>query len=399
MTMKSLFYTLVFCLISHSFIQAQNVGIGTATPAAKLDVVASDEGVLIPRVALSATNVAAPLTTPTTSELVYNTATAGTSPNNVIPGFYYWNGTQWMHLEDGTSWREFTLDIPADDVDDRIYHRDQVIIGFNKGDGFNGINETDFDASSDAKLIVKGNIMLGDAPDTDPMSGSGIGNFGIKFNSWRAWWNGDKISAKIMTNFTASPGCGDTRVTDLIFSLDPGTRTCTQETDDPTLEVMRIEYGGNVGMGTAAPTARLSVNGTTNKPGGGTWAVFSDARLKKDITPYKEGLDFIRKIKPVNFKYNDQLAELWGMDANIEGQVFQGVIAQDLQKIAPDMVRSVRPRDAQESFLEVDPNKFTYALINAVQQQQEIIERQQVELEQMKLQLDRLNASINKQQF
>ncbi len=28
------------------------------------------------------------------SLLVYNTATAGTSPNNVTPGFYYWNGAK-----------------------------------------------------------------------------------------------------------------------------------------------------------------------------------------------------------------------------------------------------------------------------------------------------------------
>jgi len=34
--------------------------------------------------------------------------------------------------------------------------------------------------------------------------------------------------------------------------------------------------GGNVGIGTSAPTDKLSVNGTASKPGGGTWAVFSD---------------------------------------------------------------------------------------------------------------------------
>ena len=74
---------IISLLISVTFIvklSAQNVGIGTSTPDAKLDVTATDEGALIPRVALLATNVAAPLTTPTTSEIVYNTATAGASP-------------------------------------------------------------------------------------------------------------------------------------------------------------------------------------------------------------------------------------------------------------------------------------------------------------------------------
>src|SRR6185436_8803773 len=41
-----------------------------------------------------------------------------------------------------------------------------------------------------------------------------------------------------------------------------------------------INTTGNVGIGTTAPTDTLSVNGTASKPGGGTWAVFSDERLK-----------------------------------------------------------------------------------------------------------------------
>lgn len=78
------------------------VGINTTTPDATLDVVGTDSGVLIPRVALTATNVAAPITTPTTSELIYNTASAGTGVNAVTPGYYYWNGTIWVRLNAGT---------------------------------------------------------------------------------------------------------------------------------------------------------------------------------------------------------------------------------------------------------------------------------------------------------
>lgn len=81
---------------------AQNVGINStgATPdtSAMLDIVSTSKGMLIPRVALTATNSASPVTIPATSLLVYNTATAGTSPNNVTPGFYYWNGTQWVRI-------------------------------------------------------------------------------------------------------------------------------------------------------------------------------------------------------------------------------------------------------------------------------------------------------------
>ena len=37
---------------------------------------------------------------------------------------------------------------------------------------------------------------------------------------------------------------------------------------------------GNVGIGTTSPDALLSANGSVDKPGGGSWGTFSDARLK-----------------------------------------------------------------------------------------------------------------------
>lgn len=71
-----------------------NVGIG-ATPvaSAKLDVNATDKGLMIPNVALTSRILAGPITLPATSLLVYNTATAGAAPNNVVPGYYYNAGT------------------------------------------------------------------------------------------------------------------------------------------------------------------------------------------------------------------------------------------------------------------------------------------------------------------
>jgi hypothetical protein len=95
---------LMLCILAVPFMQLSfaqnNVGIGTVTPdaSAALDVTDTDQGMLIPRMALTATNVAAPVAAPATSLLVYNTATAGVAPNDVTPGFYYWDGTQWVRL-------------------------------------------------------------------------------------------------------------------------------------------------------------------------------------------------------------------------------------------------------------------------------------------------------------
>ena len=101
-------FQLLICIIPLVFsiqLNAQT-GIGTTTPnaSAKLEVAATDKGFLPPRVALTASNVFAPITgtsSAATGLLIYNTASAGTTPNNVVPGYYYWNGTTWIQISGG----------------------------------------------------------------------------------------------------------------------------------------------------------------------------------------------------------------------------------------------------------------------------------------------------------
>ena len=84
------------------------VGIGTPTPEAALDIVSSNNGLLLPRIGLtSATDATTVVNQITANALVngttiYNTATSGTSPNNVTPGYYYWNTNRWERINNGT---------------------------------------------------------------------------------------------------------------------------------------------------------------------------------------------------------------------------------------------------------------------------------------------------------
>lgn len=91
----------------HSGIYSQGIGIGTTTPnsSAMLDVQSNNKGMLVPRMALTASNVAAPVTTPADALLIYNTATVGTGINGVIPGFYYWSSTsnRWNPMKESSS--------------------------------------------------------------------------------------------------------------------------------------------------------------------------------------------------------------------------------------------------------------------------------------------------------
>jgi len=98
---------LLLLLLFSGAVSAQ-VGINTTTPNASsmLDITATDKGLLIPRISIPNLNAAAPVTTPATSLLVYNTnATTGI-------GFYYWDGSKWTPFSGGVShWTKVGNDI------------------------------------------------------------------------------------------------------------------------------------------------------------------------------------------------------------------------------------------------------------------------------------------------
>jgi hypothetical protein len=146
-----------------------------------------------------------------------------------------------------------------------------------------------------------------------------------------------------------------------------------------------------VGIGTTAPTYLLQVNGTAAKPGGGSWTVASDKRLKKNISTFKDGLDVLQKVKPVWFEYNGEA----GMPTE---KKYVGVIAQEIQKIAPYTVGEFTYQDStgkQENYLDYDANALTYILVNSVKEQQGKIEELQQVVEQKDAQLSSQQQQIN----
>lgn len=87
-----------FAMLASTKTLAQQ-GFGTNTPSksAAVDIVSSQRGLLVPRLALTETTDQAPIPSsiqPATSLFVYNTATV----NDVIPGFYYWDGAKWVRF-------------------------------------------------------------------------------------------------------------------------------------------------------------------------------------------------------------------------------------------------------------------------------------------------------------
>ncbi|HOY39580.1 MAG TPA: hypothetical protein PLK75_09800 [Bacteroidales bacterium] len=93
-----LFFVVIMLYVTTINLRAQGVAInldGTAADASSmLDVKATNRGLLIPRVALTQTTSASPVSNPTASLMIYNTASTG----DVTPGYYYWSGSAWVRF-------------------------------------------------------------------------------------------------------------------------------------------------------------------------------------------------------------------------------------------------------------------------------------------------------------
>lgn len=152
------------------FFTFAQVGVNTTTPRAALDVESTNNGVLIPRVQLTsvldATTVINPNSGPLeTSTLVYNIAPAGTAPNNVVAGFYYWNGSQWTAIAGNApsdhDWYEVGTTVAPNAITDEMFHLGNVAIGKNTANHKLDVETTNQNVGISNALIKSLNLGVG----------------------------------------------------------------------------------------------------------------------------------------------------------------------------------------------------------------------------------------------
>jgi hypothetical protein len=76
------------------------IGTGVTTPLGALEIKSTNDGLVIPRVAIVIGANFPSISSPTISELIYNTNTIP-GINGVTPGFYFWTGTRWERFLTG----------------------------------------------------------------------------------------------------------------------------------------------------------------------------------------------------------------------------------------------------------------------------------------------------------
>jgi hypothetical protein len=275
--MKKLIY--VITLLT-GVMQAQ-VGIGTTTPSGALEVNSAlplpstqRAGLVPPIVALSATNSTA-TTTPTvniinpatngvplTGTIVYNTNTSGAGPNQVTPGYYFYNGTLWEKLNSSTSgnWSltgntgtnpttNFIGTTDNQDLRFRTNNADRVVISTDGNVGVGIVAPISrlhiFEATGTLPSPTRGTLVLD--------HGNNGGGSSIVFPSRVN--NGSDFGYIRYDDDTS--GNGSTAENAL---LEIGISNDVVGTFQDDIAIMP---SGNLGVGTRAPKAKFHNNGTT----------------------------------------------------------------------------------------------------------------------------------------
>lgn len=375
-----------------------NVGIGTSTPnaSALLDVSSIGKGVLLPRIALTGTGDVTTIASAATSLLVYNTATAGTSPNNVVPGYYYWNGTKWIAFggSGGLNWSltgnggttAGTNFIGTTDAVDWVVktnnaERMRVLSGGNVGIGI---------TAPTSKLYVK---------NATGVAGTNtvIANFDVKSTD-----NAGSAILRISTNAEGhlfdleknDGGAGPFRygTYDDVNIVNPDVSASAlgninfvtgSSTSSPSI-VMTIGGGsqkGKVGIGTTAPAYKIDVTGDARVTGimgigtapqagyalkingdglasGGSW--ISDQLFKTNIDSLHNASATIHQLKPRSYFFDT--VNVYGI--NFSNKKQYGFIAQDVETILPELViTTTNPADMDTLGNIVHP-AVTYKALN-----------------------------------
>ena len=282
--MKKRIKLILSTLFITSSIFSQGVGINNSGLAPNnssiLDVSSSSQGLLIPRVQLTGTTDITTITNGNVlSLLVFNTITI----SDVIPGYYYWNGTSWDPLGgDADSDPSNEIELPTGGTNGQILSTD--------GSGsYSWINDNTGTDNQD--LSLSGNILsltndgttvdLSTLKDHDWYEVGGTtqpdaitdniftqGNVGIKETNPT---NDLSIGTNLGTGYGISVNSGTPYGIVIETAEAPATnnpafwvRTNNSGTID---HLLRVQNNGRVGVGTGTPLGKLHVYNPTNFTG------------------------------------------------------------------------------------------------------------------------------------
>jgi len=230
-----------------------------------------------------------------------------------------------------------------------------TVVGWNAGQASTGSENTFVGVQAGAATTGSYNLGLGKQAFQSNTSGS----------------NGTAVGFQALASCTAS---GNTALGyQAGTSITNGSQDCYVGTGSNASSASvnyEIVLGVNSSVGKGGSTGFINPNGGGVYQGNNSssWSTTSDRRLKKNITDNTEGLDKVVQIRVRNFEYRteEEIIELEELPVHTvvkkEG-VQLGVIAQELQEICPDCIKT-----ETTGVISVDSDNIFWHMVNAIKE-------------------------------
>lgn len=250
----------------------RTIGVNVLAPQAALDIVSSNNGLLIPRIGLLVgANSATPVSTIQTSEIIYNTASVGAGVNAVTPGFYFWNGTSWVRFNTGSASGWLTTGNAGLTAGTNfIGTTDAVDVSFRRNNtaaGFIGANSTAFGAGTLAANSGINNTAFGTnalAANNSPADNTAFGFNALAANTLNSGAG----------NLNTAVGSG------ALDSLNGGARNTavgalalTGVNDNASLNNVAVGYNALPGVGTITESVAIGSGALSSSGSGSTRSI------------------------------------------------------------------------------------------------------------------------------
>jgi hypothetical protein len=154
-----------------------------------------------------------------------------------------------------------------------------------------------------------------------------------------------------------------------------------------TTLVAQFNASGNLGVGVTPTSYKVDVNGQVHAT---CFPTSSDIRFKKKITHLENSLEKVKKLQGVKYEWNEFINTVRdGYELNVS---IIGLIAQDVEKIVPEVVKLWELNDDLKDARSIDYPRLIPLLIEAIKEQQAVIENQNQKIENLTVRMSALEA-------